>query len=324
MSQVKLGLALENFAPHPTVPQIGDLLSYSKDAEDLGFDSLWVWDHILLGTRRPFAFLESLSTLAAISVVTGRVSLGTGVLVLPLRNPVVLAKVTSTLDQMTAGRLVLGLAAGWYEREFEAVGVPFRERRALFERNVDVLKRFWTQEAVEGSAGDMVFRRAVMTPRPIQLPRPPLLFGGYVDRVLQRVAVHSDGWLTYFYTPESFGRAWAKVRSFAEEAGRDPDSLTNVAQLPFCADSSFEAADQRVRGFIERYFDMAPWSESSADSAIRGTPEQCIEQLAEQVKVGVQHVVLVPCDYESEQVAAIAEHVLPWAHTSAEPTGSER
>lgn len=319
MHRVKLGLALENFAPHPKAPQIGELLSYSKRAEDLGFDSLWVWDHILLGTKRPFPFLESLSVLAAISVVTERASLGTGVLVLPLRNPVVLAKVTATLDQMSAGRLVLGLAAGWYEREFEAVGVPFRQRGAIFERNVDILNRFWTEEAVEGSVGDMVFKRAVMTPQPVQRPRPPLLFGGYVDKVLRRVAAHSDGWLTYFYSPESFGRAWTKIRSFAEEAGRDPGALTNVVQLPICVDSSFEAADRRVRAFVDRYFDVAPWSESSVDSAIRGTPAQCIEQLAEHVEAGVQHVVLVPCDYGSEQVAAIAEHVLPWAHTSPEP-----
>ncbi len=319
---MKLGLALENFAPHPKVPQIGDVLAHATQAEASGFDSVWVWDHILLGSKRPFPFLESLSTLAAISVVTERVSLGTGVLVLPLRNPVVLAKVTSTLDQISAGRLVLGLAAGWYEREFEAVGVPFRERGAVFERNVDILNRFWAEEAVNGSADGMVFTRAVMSPRPLQRPRPPLLFGGYVDKVLRRTAASSDGWLTYFYTPESFRRAWAKIGSFAEEAGRDPGALTNVAQLPICVDSSFETADRRVRGFIEGYFDVAPWSESTPDSAIRGTPEQCIEQLTEHVDAGVEHIVLIPCDYASEQEAAIAAHILPWARSfSAAGTG---
>lgn len=294
------------------VPQIRELLEYSRRAEALGFDSLWVWDHILLGAKRPFAFLESLSTLVAISVVTERVSLGTGVLVLPLRNPVVLAKVTSTLDQMSGGRLILGVGTGWYRREFEAVGVPFAERGALFERNIDVLNRFWTDEAVDGSTDGMVFRQAVMSPQPAQRPRPRLLFGGYVDKVLWRLARLSDGWLTYFYTAQSFGRAWTKIRTFAEEAGRDANELTNVAQLPFCVDSSYESADRRVRQFIDRYFDVAPWSESTPNSAIRGTPEQCIEQLAEHVSSGVDHLVLVPCDYDSDQVAAIAEHVMPW------------
>lgn len=321
MVHVRLGLALENFAPHPKVPEMNDLLDSARQAEALGFDSVWVWDHILLGTKRPFPFLESLTCLAAIAVVTDRVSLGTGVLVLPLRNPVVLAKVTATLDRMSAGRLVLGLAAGWYEREFDAVGVPFRERGAVFERNVEVLNRFWTEEAVDGEAGDMRFARAVMAPKPLQRPRPPVLFGGYVDKVLRRVATRADGWLTYFYEPESFARAWAKIHAFAEEAGRDPAGLTNVAQLPLCVDGSYEAADRRVRDFIERYFDVAPWSESTADSAIRGTPEQCIEQLSRHVEVGVREIVLVPCDYEAEQVAAIAEHLLPWVRSVSEPAG---
>jgi alkanesulfonate monooxygenase len=277
----------------------------------MGFSSLWAWDHILLGSKNPFAFLESLSVLAALAVTTEKVRLGTGVLVLPLRNPVVLAKVTSTIDRMSGGRLVLGVASGWYEREFEAVGVPFAERGRIFERNAEILKRFWTEERVDGSEDGMEFRGAVMLPRPLQQPRPQLLFGGYVDKVLRRVATTSDGWLTYFYTPESFAGAWQRILRHAEEAGRDPATLDNVAQLPICIDASFEKADARVRTFIHDYFDVAPWSESTADSAIRGTPEQCAEQIARHVEVGARHLVFVPCSYDLEQVDAIAESVLP-------------
>lgn len=92
------GLALQNFTPHQEEPAFADLAAYAVRAENLGFDSLWAWDHILLGSRQPFPFLESLSTLAALAALTRRVELGTGVLVLPLRNPVVLAKVTSSID----------------------------------------------------------------------------------------------------------------------------------------------------------------------------------------------------------------------------------
>jgi probable F420-dependent oxidoreductase len=314
VSGLKVGLALENFSPAPKVPQIKDLLSFAREAEARGFDSLFVWDHLMLGTKTPFPFLESLSTLSAISVVTETVTLGTGVLVLPVRNPVVLAKVTSTLDQISGGRLMLGLAAGWYEREFDAVGVPFKERGAIFERNFEILNRFWKEDAVEGSVDGMVFRRAVMQPKPAQQPRPTVLFGGYVDRVLHRVARLADGWLTYFYEPEPFARSWKKIRAFAEESGRDPDTLTNVSQLPICVDASFEAADRRVKAFIERYFDIPPWSDCSLASAIRGTPEQCLEQLAAHAEVGVKHAVLIPCEYALEQVQAVAEAILPWAH----------
>ncbi len=311
MAGVGFGLALRNFTPHTATPDIREVLDYAARAEQMGFSSLWAWDHILLGSKNPFAFLESLSVLAALAVTTEKVRLGTGVLVLPLRNPVVLAKVTSTIDRMSGGRLVLGVASGWYEREFEAVGVPFAERGRVFERNAEILKRFWTEERVDGSEDGMEFRGAVMLPRPLQQPRPQLLIGGYVDKVLRRVATTSDGWLTYFYTPESFAGAWQRILRHAEEAGRDPATLDNVAQLPICIDVSFEKADARVRTFIHDYFDVAPWSESTADSAIRGTPEQCAEQIARHVEVGARHLVFVPCSYDLEQVDAIAESVLP-------------
>jgi alkanesulfonate monooxygenase SsuD/methylene tetrahydromethanopterin reductase-like flavin-dependent oxidoreductase (luciferase family) len=219
--------------------------------------------------------------------------------------------VTASLDQVCGGRLTLGMAAGWYEREFAAAGVPFKQRGRIFERNLDALERFWSGEPVAGEQDGLEYRNALMLPRPVQRPRPKVLIGGYVDKVLRRVATRSDGWLTYFYTAESFARAWAKVRAFAEEAGRDPDELENVAQLPICVAESYEAADRRSREYIDTYFDLPEWSESSAESSIRGTPEQCAEQLAEHFEAGVQHICLCPADYDREQVERIAAEVLP-------------
>jgi probable F420-dependent oxidoreductase len=308
---VEFGLALRNFAPYGEPLEASDIVRYAREGEELGFSSFWAWDHILLGSKRPFPFLESLSILAALSVTTERATLGTGILILPLRNPVVLAKVTSTIDRISEGRLALGVAAGWYQREFEACGIPFARRGQIFERNVEVLDRFWSEERVTGETDGMTFAGAVMLPKPVQSPRPRLLFGGYVDRVLRRVAAKADGWITYFYTADSFRRAWSKILTFAEQLGRDPATLSNVAQLPICVDQSFESADARVRAFIDAYFDVAPWSESTADSAIRGTPAQCAEQIARHLDAGVQHVVLVPSDYDRHQVQWIAAEVLP-------------
>lgn len=308
---VQIGLALENFTPAPKLPDVHAILRYANRADELGFESLWTWDHIFLGSKQPFPFLESLSTLAAVAVVTKRAALATGVLVLPVRNPVVLAKVTSSLDQISFGRLILGVASGWYEREFEAVGVPFKDRGRIFLRNLEVLKRFWTEERVSGEADGMNFKNVVMLPRPYGGRRPTLLIGGYVDRVLRRVATRSDGWLTYFYTADGFARSWAKIRAFAAEAGHDPDSLTNVAQLPICIDQTYEAADRKIRDFLDRYFDMAPWSASTPESSIRGTPEQCAEQLIEHIRAGVRHIALVPWNYNPDQVERIAAELLP-------------
>ena len=103
----------------------------------------------------------------------------------------------------------------------------------------------------------------------------------------KRIVRHGDGWLTYFYTPESFRKAWARLHDLAREGGRDPAELRNVSQLPICVARTFEEADRGIREFIGRYFDVAPWSESTPDSAIRGTPDQCAEQLA-------RHAVSIP------------------------------
>ena len=108
-----------------------------------------------------------------------------------------------------------------------------------------------------------------------------------------------------------FSAAWRKILFFAEEAGRDPEELTNVAQLPICIGSSLEDADTKAKDFIARYFDVAPWSQSSADSAIRGTPNDCAEQLQAHLDAGVEHICLVPYGYDIEQVERIAEEVLP-------------
>jgi probable F420-dependent oxidoreductase len=321
MREPQFGVALENFTPAPAEPSIDKLIAYTAHAESLGFASVWAWDHILLGTKRPFPFLESLATLTALASTTTRVRLGIGVLVLPLRNPVVLAKELASLDQISKGRLVLGLAAGWYEREFQACAAPFAGRGKTFVQHLEILRRLWTEDQVDGIVGDYVFKQAVMRPRPYQRPHPPLLIGGYVDRVLRRVARHGDGWLTYFYTAETFRATWAKIRGFAEEQGRNPAGLRNVAQLPICVAGSYEEADRRVRDFIGRYFDVAPWSESTPDSAIRGTAAQCAEQLAAHLAAGVEHIVLIPSDYREDQLDAIARDILPRVRPGARRAG---
>jgi probable F420-dependent oxidoreductase len=311
VTKLKFGLALENFTPADKTPDVQSIVTYARRAEELGYESLWAWDHMFLGSGRPFPFLDSLTTLALLTAHTERVELGTGILVLPLRRAAVLAKTAATIEIMSGGRLTLGMAVGWYEREFDACGVPFKQRGRIFEENLALMKEFWTGERVSGTAGGIDFRNAVMLPKPAPRERPRLLIGGYVDRVLKRVAEKGDGWLTYFYEPSPFRTAWGRIREHAENAGRDPDELDNMAQLPLCIDDSFEAADARARQYIADYFDLPAWSESTAESSIRGTPEQCAEQIAAQAEAGVQHICLCPFNYELEQVERFAAEVMP-------------
>jgi len=259
----QFGLAIRNFVGPGEVPDPQGLYAYARRAEELGFESLWAWDHVLLGVEPSFPILDSITMLGALAARTTRIKLGTGVLVLPLRNPVVAAKALGSLDVLSGGRLILGVAAGWYAREFDAVGAPFKQRGRQFERNLDILVRLWTQERVTLRVDEFNLREAVMVPRPVQSPRPPILIGGYVDAVLRRVATSSDGWLTYFYTPEGFSRNWAKVKAFAREAGRDPATLTATNQLAVYVGRSRAETAADMRQWLSTEWDTAAWSEST-------------------------------------------------------------
>ena len=136
-----------------------------------------------------------------------------------MRNPVILAKQLATLDLISNGRLLVGAAVGWYKREFMAMGVDFHQRGKIMETSLDILTRLWTEDRLTVDFPPYLIKDAVMFPKPVQKPRPPILIGGYVEAVLRRAATKGDGWLTYYYTAESFAANWARIRSFAEEAG---------------------------------------------------------------------------------------------------------
>ncbi len=303
------GLAVENFTSAQKTPQIEELLGTARRAEQLGFKSLWAWDHLFLGSRQPFPLLEALTTLAGLASHTTTIELGTGVLVLPIRDPALLAKTAATIQAISNGRLRLGVAAGWYEREFDATGTSFKGRGRIFERNLEICMNLWTMDEVTGAWDDLSFRRVKMLPVP--RPRPQVLIGGYVDRVLNRVATLGDGWLTYFYTADAFTESWRKIQRYAEDAGRDPADLYSLNQRPICIGASKEQAQALTGPWLASYFDTPAWSNATPDSAICGTPEDCAEQIAAHLDAGVQEICLVPHAYDPEQVERFAAEVRP-------------
>jgi alkanesulfonate monooxygenase len=305
------GIAARNFTAYPEMPDARALVDYGVRMEELGFDSIWVWDHILLGVEPNFPIIESLTLLTAIAARTKKIKLGTGILVLPLRNPVVLAKQLSSLDILSDGRLLMGMASGWYKREFDAVGVPFEKRGKIMDENLEIMTRFWTEDVLKGEYTYHKIPAGVMYPKPVQKPRPPILIGGYVDRVLKRAALSGDGWLTYFYRPESFAKSWAKIRDFAKEGGKNPDALLNASQLPIRIGKSRAAVESEMMEWLGKEWDYAAWSESTKDSAIIGTVDECVEQLKAHLAVGVQKLIFVPYRYEMEQIETIVREIIP-------------
>lgn len=305
------GIAARNFTAYPEMPDALALTEYGVKMEELGFDSIWVWDHILLGVDPNFPIVDSLTLLTAIAARTKRIKLSTGILVLPLRNPVLLAKQLSTIDQLSRGRLLMAMAVGWYKREFDAVGIPFEQRGKIMDDNLEILKRFWTEDKVDGEWGSHKVAAGVMFPKPVQKPRPPLLIGGYVDKVLKRAAEKGDGWLTYFYKPDAFVESWAKIRQFAQEAGKDPDTMMNGNQLPIMVGKSRKEVEGPMMEWLNKEFDIAAGSKSTMDSAIMGTVDECVEQLKAHLDVGVQKIIFVPYKYQMDQCEIIAKEIIP-------------
>jgi len=315
MAKIRFGLALQNYvAPGESISPRA-LVEHAMKAEALGYFSVWVWDHILLGSKNVFPVHDSLTTLTAVAATTRHVRLGTGILVLSIRNPVVLSKQVATLDNLSQGRVTLGVAAGWYEREFQACGYPFDTRGRTLQMNLEVVKRLWTEDRVNGSYGQYSFKNITMEPKPVQKPHPPLWMGGYVDTVLRRVGKLADGWISYFYTPESFGRSWRRVLNSANAAGKTSDKFGNCDMVPVRTGASSAEAKRVATDYISKYCDLPAWSEATPNSAITGTPRECTEMIEHYSQEGVQELVLIHAVTQlseiEEQVERFGKELLP-------------
>jgi probable F420-dependent oxidoreductase len=276
-------------------------------AEGLGFDSVWVSDHLLYSLERYggepelLGSLEPLSTLAGIAVRTSRVRLGTLVLAAPFRHPSILAKSATTIDAVSGGRLDLGVGAGWYRDEFEAFGYPFgsvADRFRALEETVGVLDALLPGGPVSADIGAVRLRDAYNRPEPVQRPRPPIWIGAKGgDRALRLVARHADGWNSVWrWSPAAYGDRARRARELAEAEGRDPASVRFGVGL-------FAVVGEDETDVRRRWDALAAWIpgavagdsiESFRADALVGTPSQVRERVAEFASVGVEEIVIAP------------------------------
>ena len=196
-------------------PEAAPLLSLAERAERLGYDSIWVGDSLLARPRH-----EPLTLLAGVAGRTHRVQLGTAVLLPALRNPVILAHVVATLDQVSAGRLILGVGIGLnvpsVHAEFQAAGVPFERRVGRMLEGLRLCRALWTGQSVNWDG----------PPTPHRAGGPPIWVGGNLESSRRQVGRSFDGWLPITPNPEAWAEQWAEVACIAREAGRDPANIT--------------------------------------------------------------------------------------------------
>ena len=238
---MKFGTILPHIGPLAAGPDALDsLLSVAQQAEALGFDSLWVGDHVVLPTaikpRYPYndtgefplpaeaALLEPLTVLGFLTGVTRRVRLGPSVLVLPHRNPIVTAKMFASLDVLSRGRIIFGAGIGWMEEEISLLGAPFKRRGALSDEYLRAMRELWTNPDPHFEGEFCRFSGIKCEPKPLQNPL-PIWIGGHSARAMRRIVEFGDGWIAVPKSLAVFQDGMALLREAADRGGRDLNAI---------------------------------------------------------------------------------------------------
>ncbi len=309
MAEIKFG------ATYSERDNFSDLPDYSKRVEELGYDSLWVTENISSDSPA----LECFTALSFMAAHTSRLTIGTSVLLLPLRNPVLVAQTVNSLDVLSGGRVVLGVGVGGpggsgsEDRDFQAYGASVQERGGRCDEALEVMKRLWTETSVTYEGSYYRLRDYTLLPRPIQQPHPPIWVGGHAEGVLRRAGRWADGYIPVGKTPEECARLYERVGAYAREYGRDPSSITRALHISLClADTPAEAARISEEVLTRRY--NSPTSPSADGPFLYGSPERCRQTLQAFIDAGVAHFVFNMNCYPGQalsQLEVVAREVLP-------------
>lgn len=285
---MKVGVNLINFGPGA---QPAHLRGWVKLAEGLGYHSLMTSDHIVttedVQARYPAPFYEPLTTLGWLVSATSQILLGTTVVILPYRSPLETARAFANLDQLSGGRMILGVGIGWAEQEFDTLGVPFHRRGAITNEYLDVIKTLWQNEVASYEGEFVSFTNAHTTPLPMQKPHPPIWVGGQSDAALRRTVRFANAW-----HPIRIRESWLKdsgiprLREVAEREGVDMPALCPRIRLHI---TDTAMPDDRLMG--------------------EGSLSQIHRDLAVLEELGCEHVLL---DTYYEDIEATREPYAAW------------
>lgn len=270
-------------------------------AERLGYDSLWTIDHVIspVANAAQFGLLyDPLVVMGYAAAITERIQIGVSVLVLPYRHGVLTAKMVASLDDLSDGRIILGVGAGWNAEESRILGLPFDERGPMTDEYIKIMRELWTNPAAQFEGRYTQFADVAFRPMPTQVGGPPIWVGGSSRAALRRTVEHGEAWHPINRTPDQLREGKAEILKLCERFGRaTPPELTL-------------RIDARVVLDGEAYPKPA-----HAGHMLVGTPSELAEQIAELREIGINHLSLefVGRDFEdfTAQVDAFAERVRP-------------
>jgi len=239
---MKIGFGLPHSGPSAGPEAI---VLVAKRAEELGYDSIWVFDRFLYPEQPQSAYpgspdgslpanmktmLDPLHTLSFVAAHTSRIALGTSVLVMGYRNPVLLAQSLTTIDVLSGGRLRVGLGQGWSKDEHDAAGVSMKDRAARGYEVIQVLKAMWGADPVEFQGQFFQIPKSIVEPKPVQKPHPPIYLAAYTPGAMKRVATVADGWMPTGVPIDAMAQMMEGIRGMAKEAGRDSSALKMIVR----------------------------------------------------------------------------------------------
>ena len=230
---MKFGVMLPHYRQ---VASTDGIYRVAQEAESMGFDSVWVSDHIVVPDgdveRYGKGYYDMFSVLGFVAALTKQVLLGTSIVILPLRNPLHLAQVAATVDQLSQGRLVLGVGVGSAEQEYHAMGAAWQERGAVADEALRVLKHVWTEDRPDFQGRFFNFSGINSYPQPVQKPHPPIWIGGGSHRSIRRAAQFGDVWHPTRPSFQLLEEGIPRLREQAARNGRDPNSIQIAARHP--------------------------------------------------------------------------------------------
>ena len=310
-----------------SMPSRGDMASpenlrtLAQRAESLGFDSVWVSDHIILPRKvdsfYPYAadgvatfrpdedYYDPLATLNFLAGCTQKIRLGTHVLILPYRNPVVTAKTLSTLDVLSGGRVILGAGVGWMEEEFQALGLDtYAQRGAVTDEYIQLFKELWTKDEPEFQGEHYQLSGMGFMPKPVQKPHPPIWIGGHTNPAIRRAAEYGDGWMPIglrppaILEPEELAEKIARLRRLTVRAGRPEDAVSLCFSTGVTFDDSPGATRRMMSGRAEQIAtDLRQYQDLGVRNFILGFPGDSVAALDEAMEQFSKQVMpLIPQD----------------------------
>jgi len=280
--------------------------------DGLGYHSVWFYDHLLGQGGLDLDIYEAWTLMSALSTVTKRVRLGTMVLCSAFRPPSLLAKMASTLDVISGGRIEFAIGAGWFEPEFRAYGYDFPDTRARIEElseAVSIIKSMWTEEKPSFSGKHHRIEEAYCNPKPLQKPHPPVMIGGSGERYLLRVVAElADEWNCPASSVLEYDRKIAALKKHCADIGRDPSEI-RISQQTVCVLARSESElPEKLEKAQRRYGFFG----DIGRLGIVGTPEQCISKIRENERKGITKYTIFFSDVMNpETLRLFAEEVMP-------------